>query len=172
MEGIGRGCGPDLGWRLLNWECREWGSMAQSRSSGPSTSSTQTEWDRVAEHRGRCQTFSDTKAGSFGKVVRTLGVVGARVVALLSACTPTMSAVSPFTAANRFYVKSLYRRKLKNALDWTIRRDLWRPQALLIRAEFERNRCVPISPPLSPIDASQQCERSTSARPHFCQGRG
>jgi NADH dehydrogenase (ubiquinone) 1 beta subcomplex subunit 9 len=51
-----------------------------------------------------------------------------------------MSPVSPFTAANRLYVKSLYRRKLKNALDWTIRRDLWRPQALLIRAEFERNR--------------------------------
>ncbi|KAF6762060.1 NDUFB9, NADH-ubiquinone oxidoreductase [Ephemerocybe angulata] len=53
-----------------------------------------------------------------------------------------MTAVSPFTAAHRLYVKSLYRRKLKNALDWTIRRDIWRPQALQIRADFERNRNV------------------------------
>ena len=89
-------------------------------------------------------------------MVHTLGVVGVRVVTLLF--TSTMSVVSPFTAANRLYVKSLYRRKLKNALDWTIRRDAWRPQALLIRAEFERNRWEPIFLPLNPLDASQQCE--------------
>ncbi|KNZ77233.1 NADH dehydrogenase [ubiquinone] 1 beta subcomplex subunit 9 [Termitomyces sp. J132] len=47
-----------------------------------------------------------------------------------------------FSTAHRIHVKSLYRRYLNNALDWTIRRDLWRPQALQIRAEFERNRNV------------------------------
>jgi NADH dehydrogenase (ubiquinone) 1 beta subcomplex subunit 9 len=51
-----------------------------------------------------------------------------------------MSAISPFTTAHRQYVKSLYRRSLKNKLDWTIRRDLWRPQALQVRAEFEKHR--------------------------------
>jgi len=59
-----------------------------------------------------------------------------------------MSAVSPFTKAHRLYVKGLYKRYLKNSLDWTIRRDLWRPQALQIRAEFERNRYVPSGRPL------------------------
>jgi NADH dehydrogenase (ubiquinone) 1 beta subcomplex subunit 9 len=47
---------------------------------------------------------------------------------------------SPFSAAHRLYVKSLYKRYLQNTLDWTIRRDIWRRQALQIRAEFERNR--------------------------------
>ena len=54
----------------------------------------------------------------------------------------TASAVSPFSAAHRFYVKSLYERMLKNELDWVIRWDLWRPRALAIRAQFEQNRCV------------------------------
>ncbi len=49
---------------------------------------------------------------------------------------------SPFSAAHRLYVKSLYKRTLKNALDWTVRRDIWRAQALLIRAKFESNRSV------------------------------
>ncbi|KAF8969327.1 hypothetical protein BDZ97DRAFT_1726045 [Flammula alnicola] len=53
--------------------------------------------------------------------------------------TTTMSA-SAFSSAHRLYVKSLYRRYLKNALDWTIRRDVWRGEALQIRAEFEANR--------------------------------
>lgn len=41
---------------------------------------------------------------------------------------------------NRLYVKSLYKRYLTNALNWYIRRDLWREKAIEIRAEFERNR--------------------------------
>ncbi|KAJ7068648.1 hypothetical protein C8F01DRAFT_1247144 [Mycena amicta] len=45
-----------------------------------------------------------------------------------------------FTTAHRQYVQSLYRRRLKNSLDWTIRRDVWRGKALQIRAEFEVNR--------------------------------
>ncbi|RSH87880.1 uncharacterized protein EHS24_000398 [Apiotrichum porosum] len=47
-----------------------------------------------------------------------------------------------FTAAHRFYVKSLYKRYLTNSLNWVIRRDTWRQRAIEIRAEFERNRCV------------------------------
>ncbi|KAG2013271.1 hypothetical protein CC2G_010201 [Coprinopsis cinerea AmutBmut pab1-1] len=47
-----------------------------------------------------------------------------------------------FSVAHRRHVQSLYRRYLKTALDWTVRRDLWRPQALSIRAEFEKNRHV------------------------------
>lgn len=43
-------------------------------------------------------------------------------------------------ARNRLYVKSLYKRYLNNALNWYIRRDLWREKAIEIRAEFERNR--------------------------------
>ncbi|KAI5116283.1 hypothetical protein M0805_009934 [Coniferiporia weirii] len=51
-------------------------------------------------------------------------------------------AISPFSAAHRFYVKSLYKRILKNELDWTVRRDLWRWKAAQVRAEFEQNRNV------------------------------
>lgn len=47
---------------------------------------------------------------------------------------------SPFASAHRLYVKSLYRRMLKNELDWIVRRDIWRAKAQEIRAEFERNR--------------------------------
>ena len=53
----------------------------------------------------------------------------------------TMSATG-FTAAHRSSVKSLYKRMLKNSLDWTIRRDVWRQKAIEIRAEFERHRWV------------------------------
>jgi hypothetical protein len=53
---------------------------------------------------------------------------------------PQTMSTSPFSAAHRQYVKSLYRRMLKNELDWIIRRDIWRAKAQEIRAEFERNR--------------------------------
>lgn len=43
---------------------------------------------------------------------------------------------------DRLYVKSLYKRYLTNALNWYIRRDLWRNKAIEIRADFERNRWV------------------------------
>jgi hypothetical protein len=52
------------------------------------------------------------------------------------------TAASTFSSAHRLYVKSLYRRYLTNALDWTINRDIWRWQAMQIRAEFEKNRNV------------------------------
>jgi NADH dehydrogenase (ubiquinone) 1 beta subcomplex subunit 9 len=51
-------------------------------------------------------------------------------------------APTPFSAAHKAYVQSLYRRYLKNSLDWCIRRDIWRDRAIEIRAEFERNRHI------------------------------
>jgi hypothetical protein len=51
--------------------------------------------------------------------------------------TPAMSS---FSTAHRLYVKSLYKRMLKNETDWVIRYDLMRGRRLAIRAEFERNR--------------------------------
>jgi hypothetical protein len=48
--------------------------------------------------------------------------------------------VSPFSAAHRRYVKSLYKRILENERNWVVRHDLWRARACVIRAEFERNK--------------------------------
>ncbi|KZP00170.1 hypothetical protein CALVIDRAFT_533821 [Calocera viscosa TUFC12733] len=50
--------------------------------------------------------------------------------------------MSAYTAAHRLRVKTLYKAYLKDALDWTIQRDIWRSQALEIRAKFERNRNI------------------------------
>ncbi|TIB00727.1 hypothetical protein E3P94_01970 [Wallemia ichthyophaga] len=47
-----------------------------------------------------------------------------------------------FSASHRIYVKSLYKRYLKQGLDWYIRRDLWRDYAIEIRAKFEANRNI------------------------------
>lgn len=73
-------------------------------------------------------------------------------------------ASSPFNAAHRLYVKSLYKRMLKNEQDWVIRYDLFRPRALAIRAEFERNRCVvgpsPVSPAQTDIPLSRMHDRA------------
>lgn len=52
---------------------------------------------------------------------------------------------SPFTSAHRSYVKSLYKRTLKNELDWIVRRDIWRDRAIEVRAEvseFQRAQCA------------------------------
>ncbi|KAJ7930120.1 hypothetical protein B0H13DRAFT_2310150 [Mycena leptocephala] len=53
-----------------------------------------------------------------------------------------MASTNTFASVHRQYVQSLYRRRLKNSLDWTIRRDVWRAKAMEIRAEFEHNRNV------------------------------
>jgi hypothetical protein len=50
--------------------------------------------------------------------------------------------MSSFSTAHRLYVKSLYKRMLKNEADWVVRYDLLRPRRLAIRAEFERHRCA------------------------------
>ncbi|KAK9462672.1 uncharacterized protein V1516DRAFT_670854 [Lipomyces oligophaga] len=39
-------------------------------------------------------------------------------------------------------VYSMYRRALRTSLSWTIRRDIWRQEALEIRAAFEKNKEV------------------------------
>ena len=53
-----------------------------------------------------------------------------------------MSVANTFQNAHRLHVQSLYKRSLKLSLDWTIQRDLWRQQALHIRAQFEANKHV------------------------------
>ncbi|KAJ7632091.1 hypothetical protein B0H17DRAFT_961827, partial [Mycena rosella] len=49
---------------------------------------------------------------------------------------------SHFASVHRQYVQSLYKRTLKNSLDWTISRHDWRRKAMEIRAQFEHNRDV------------------------------
>jgi len=44
--------------------------------------------------------------------------------------------------ATKSVVASLYRRSLKLSLNWCVRRDIWRSQALNIRELFEENRDV------------------------------
>lgn len=46
--------------------------------------------------------------------------------------------------AHRLYVKSLYKRYLTNALNWAVQRDVWRQQALEIRAEFDKHKYVSV----------------------------
>ncbi|KAJ7229419.1 hypothetical protein B0H12DRAFT_1147781 [Mycena haematopus] len=69
-----------------------------------------------------------------------------------------------FTTAHRQYVQSLYKRRLKNSLDWTIRRDIWREKAMAIRAEFERHRDVKDPRQLAHI--FQQSEAKLAAWKH------
>ncbi|KAI0776209.1 hypothetical protein BD413DRAFT_527249 [Trametes elegans] len=71
---------------------------------------------------------------------------------------------TPFTAAHRSYVKSLYRRMLTNELDWIVQRDLWRARALTIRAEFERNRDVHDPRALAAI--LEKAEKALADRKH------
>ncbi|KAF8507590.1 hypothetical protein JB92DRAFT_2832708 [Gautieria morchelliformis] len=75
-----------------------------------------------------------------------------------------MSSASPFSAAHRFYVKSLYKRFLVNSLNWTVRRDLWRPRALEIRARFELNRNV--HDPRALVALFEQAEAELAATAH------
>ncbi|KAK9388073.1 hypothetical protein V1515DRAFT_459149 [Lipomyces mesembrius] len=50
-----------------------------------------------------------------------------------------MSSVSPYSAQ---HVTSIYRRLLRLSLNWTVRRDIWRKQALEIRAKFDANKSI------------------------------
>ncbi|KAJ3569094.1 hypothetical protein NP233_g5281 [Leucocoprinus birnbaumii] len=75
-----------------------------------------------------------------------------------------MSVNTAFSSAHRIYVKSLYKRYLTNSLDWTINRPLWREQALLIRAEFEKNRDV--SDPRALAEILEKAERELVRRRH------
>ena len=71
--------------------------------------------------------------------VRSQALAGPKGSADLHSPPPTMS-ISPFTSAHRLYVKSLYKRMLKNEMDWVIRYDHFRAHALAVRAQFEANR--------------------------------
>ncbi|WFD35178.1 hypothetical protein MCUN1_002028 [Malassezia cuniculi] len=51
-------------------------------------------------------------------------------------------ASTAFSALHKQYVTNLYRRMLRNSLNWNVRRDLWRADAQRIRADFEHNRNV------------------------------
>lgn len=51
-------------------------------------------------------------------------------------------APTAFSTAHKAYVQSLYRRYLRNSLDWCIRRDVWRDRAIEIRADL----CVAVFP--------------------------
>ncbi|WFD28262.1 hypothetical protein MNAN1_003270 [Malassezia nana] len=47
-----------------------------------------------------------------------------------------------FSELHKQYVMNLYRRFLRDSLNWRIRRDAWRADASHIRAQFEHNRHV------------------------------
>ncbi len=57
--------------------------------------------------------------------------------ALSVPCPPPRLDIAADTEA-----RSLYRRSLKLALDWSVHRELWRGQAVYIRSLFENNRNV------------------------------
>merc|ERR1711964_217329 len=81
--------------------------------------------------------------------------------------TPTMSvaATQPFTAAHRSYVKTLYRRSLKNAQDWYVRRDLWRTKAIELRIHFEKHRDVRDPRRVAAMLAEVEMEQARFAHP-------
>ncbi|QRV72889.1 Complex 1 protein (LYR family) [Ceratobasidium sp. AG-Ba] len=72
---------------------------------------------------------------------------------------------SPFSSAHRLHVKSLYKRYLTDALNWSIRRDLWRNKAIEIRAEFERNRNVKDPRAIAQIMADAEARLAAKAHP-------
>ncbi|KAM0791500.1 hypothetical protein ACM66B_005953 [Microbotryomycetes sp. NB124-2] len=73
-------------------------------------------------------------------------------------------AVAPFSQAHKRYVQHLYRRALKGAQDWYVRRDLWRNKAIEIRVEFERNRNV--KDPRAVANLLRQAEQQVAAMSH------
>ncbi|KAK9480258.1 hypothetical protein V1514DRAFT_325901 [Lipomyces japonicus] len=52
-----------------------------------------------------------------------------------------MSAITASTE-HLAQVSSIYRRSLRLSLNWAVRRDIWRREALAIRARFEANKNV------------------------------
>lgn len=61
---------------------------------------------------------------------------------LTHSTSPSFPCLCSFSVAHKHYVQSLYRRTLRDSLNWCIRRDIWRDRAIEIRAEFERNRNI------------------------------
>lgn len=121
--------GPDFGARWLNWECLECGSIV-CESPVPFES-----------HQDAITTL---KKFAYYVKVDTEGLPQKITLCREHPQAPSSLTImsTPFSSAHRLYVKSLYRRMLKNELDWVVRRDIWRGRAMMIRAEFERNRSV------------------------------
>lgn len=65
-----------------------------------------------------------------------------RQVSLQSTRTAFLTQALPILIKDEITHRSLYRRSLKLALDWTVSRTLWRGQALYIRSLFDANRHV------------------------------
>ncbi|PWN97466.1 hypothetical protein FA09DRAFT_288140, partial [Tilletiopsis washingtonensis] len=70
-----------------------------------------------------------------------------------------------FSAAHKSYVQSLYRRYLRNSLNWCIRRDIWRDRAIEIRAEFERQRNIRNPRELARVLAQAEAHLKANAHP-------
>ena len=87
---------------------------------------------------------------------------------LRNAASSSSATASAFSQAHKSYVKSLYRRYLKNSLDWCIRRDIWRDRAIEIRVEFERHRNVRNPRELANLfeKAERELKRNQHPDPH------
>lgn len=87
---------------------------------------------------------------------------------LRNAASSSSATASAFSQAHKSYVKSLYRRYLKNSLDWCIRRDVWRDRAIEIRVEFERHRNVRNPRELANLfeKAERELKRTQHPDPH------
>lgn len=69
------------------------------------------------------------------RATSVLPIARSLTLASTTASASSSSVPSPFSQAHRSYIKSLYKRFLKNELDWVTRRDIWRDRAIEIRAE-------------------------------------
>ena len=85
----------------------------------------------------------------------------------------------PLFGANHIHCSSLYRRSLKQTLDWAVDRRVWRGQAVYIRSLFDANKDVrdprqqQVRDPLVPLWANPHCScprksRCCCARPRSC----
>lgn len=86
-----------------------------------------------------------------------------KVTSLLRQATG-VNPTTPFSAAHKAYVQSLYRRYLRNELDWCIRRDVWRDRAIEIRTQFEHNRHI--ANPRELAKVLQAAEEALTERRH------
>lgn len=84
---------------------------------------------------------------------------------MFATVTRQSGASTTFSALHKQYVASLYRRMLRNSLNWNVRRDLWRTDAQRIRADFEHNRNVTNPRQLSALLQSAEAYLETYGHP-------
>lgn len=104
---------------------------------------------RLAQHVGavRLRASSIYHVTELRPASRRRGKVELAALPLLSremfATAARLSSAQPaFSELHKKYVMNLYRRFLRDSLNWHIRRDAWRLDAIRIRTEFEHNRHV------------------------------